>query len=128
MSGPNNETSKYIIEIKTEEEFDRLLKWSKAIFYFHVNWAVQESMSRRLINRALWEIGLLRIPVFQIDASDSIPFLETWAEKQKNVPTDFPSGGLGETVLLENGNIIDYIRYPAQLGLEKIKEKIKSWQ
>ena len=128
MTMPNNETSKYIIEIKTEEEFEQLLKWSKAILYFHVNWAIQERMSRRLLSLALWEIGLLRMPVFQIDASKPILFLETWNESQKIVPPYFVSGGSGETVLLENGNVIDYIRYPAQLGLEKLKEKLKSWQ
>ena len=128
MTAANNEETKYIIEIKTEEEFNQLLKRSKAILYFHVNWAAQELMSRRLVNKALWEIGVLRFPVFKIDASDRILFLENWIEKQKNMQPYFIYGGLGETVLLENGVISDFIKYPAQLGLEKIKEKIKSWQ
>lgn len=124
----SNKESKYIIEIKTEDEFNQLLKRSKAILYFHVTWAIQERMSRRLVNLALWELGLLRIPVFKIDASEPILFLETWSDTQKKVSPYFIYGGSGETVLLENSIITNFIRYPAQLGLEKLKVKLKSWQ
>lgn len=122
------EDIKYVTEIKTEEEFNQFLKISKAILYLHVNWAVQEKMSRQLVIQALWQIGVLRIPIFKIDASERILFLENWAEKQTIVQPYFISGGNGETVLLEHGNVTDFIRFPAQSGLEKFKEKIKSWQ
>lgn len=54
-------------------------------------------------------------------------YLVTWSKVQKTQELYFPYGGLGETVLLNNGEVIDFIRYPAGLGYEKMHEKIKSW-
>ena len=129
MPPANNEESKYIIEITTEDEFNQLLKRSKAILYFQVNWSIQERMSKRLLSQALWEIGILKMPVFKINARDQDQvYVENWLLKHGERQLEYYSGGSGETLLIESGKVIDYIRYPAQLGLEKLKEKIKSWQ
>jgi len=79
MATSKIEDLKYVTEIKTEDEFNWLLKYSKAILYFQVDWAEQELMSRRLLTRALWEIGVLRIPVFKINArnQDQV-YIEDW--------------------------------------------------
>lgn len=128
MATANIEDLKYVTEIKTEEEFKQLLKYSKAILYFQVDWAGQELMSRRLLTKALWEIGVLRIPVFKINGRDQDQiYVEEWLLVHGN-DLEFYYGGLGATLLIEAGYVVDYIRYPVQLGLEKLKEKIKSWQ
>jgi len=40
---------------------------------------------------------------------------------------DFYFNGYGETLLINYGQVVDYIRYPGQLGVEKTKLKIEHW-
>jgi hypothetical protein len=129
MPPSNNEESKYITEIKTEEEFNQLLKRSKAILYFQVDWSIQERSSRSIIAKAITEIGVLKMPVYKINASEQDQvFVVDWITTLEEGTLEYYYDGSGGTLFLKTGKVIDYIRYPAQLGLEKLKEKIKSWQ
>ena len=117
----------HISELKTEEEFNDLLKLPKAILYLQVDWSGPERISRSMIAKALKEIGQLNIPVFKINVSEPTIFAENWYSEQRKVIPFFIYGGWGETVLIEHGTITDFITYPAHVGYEKTKEKIKNW-
>lgn len=128
MPPANNEESKYIIEITTEEEFNQLLKRSKAILFIAAEWSVPSRASWYTVSRALQQIGVLTIPTFQLDASEDIPYFINWIQEQRNVKPDFIYGGWGETVLIEHGNVTDFIHCPSKHGSEKTIEKIRSWK
>jgi hypothetical protein len=124
MSAMENEKIK---EIGTEEEFNELLKLPNAILYLQVDWSGPERVSRSIVAKALKEIGVFELPVFKINVSEPTSFAERWCLEQRNVQPYFIYSGWGETVLLEHGKITDFITYPAHVGYEKTKEKIKSW-
>jgi hypothetical protein len=124
----NNDNSKYITEIKTEKEFNQLLKLSKAIVFIEAEWSGSARISWPIVSVALQEISVLTMPAFKLDASEEIPYFMNWLLGQKEIRPDFIYGGWGETVLIEAGNITDFIHCPAKIGSQKTKEKLKSWQ
>ena len=115
-------------ELITQKDFFDILKIHKAIIYFLVDWSGQERISRSIINQALNEFDKLEIPIFKVDCSDqSKDYLINWLIEQQGNKKDFYYGGYGETLLIENGEIADFIKYPGQLGLVKTKEILKKW-
>jgi hypothetical protein len=128
MLVPTNEEFKDIIEIKTEEAFNELLKRSKAIVYFEAEWSGPQRASKHVVFKALKEIGTVTLPVFKVDVSERVLYAEIWLHEQRNVQPGFIYGGWGETVLIEYGNITDFIGYPGKYGYDKTKAKLKSWQ
>lgn len=123
-----NEGSVPMIEIESEQEFNRIIELPKAIIYFQVNWSGPERTSRAIINMILNEIVLINTPIFRIDYSDRLEFIEKWMLLQTKNVQNLLYGGWGETVLIENGQVTDFINYPTYVGIEKTKEKIENWQ
>lgn len=116
------------IEIASETDFLHVLKLDKAIIYLLVDWSGPERFSRNTIYKALNEINHLSIPIFQIDGSDqSQKYIEDWLLAQRENSLQFHYGGWGETLLVSKGEIIDFIKNPGQIGVEKTKEKLAVW-
>src|SRR5688572_3914538 len=122
-----NEGSVSMIEIESEQEFSRLMELPKAIIYFQVHWSGPERVSRSIINKVLSEITLINTPIFKIDCSERLEYVENWISNHAKNIQHLIYGGWGETVLIENGKVTDFISYPAKVGTEKTKEKMESW-
>jgi len=118
----------YITEIKSEEEFTQLLQLPKAILYINAEWSIHARFSWSVVSATLRNNQEFTIPAFKLDASEQLPYFENWLTEQKNIKPDFIYGGWGETVLIEQGNITDFISRPSKLGSEKTTEMFKSWQ
>lgn len=115
-----------MIELKTVEEFN-VLDSERAIIYFLVTWSGPERASRAVIHKVFKELEAQPTPAFQIDCSDQDKqYVVDWLSNQ-SIDHDFYYGGYGETVLVSNGRIIDFIKYPAHLGYDRVKGKIVGW-
>ena len=117
-----------ITEVTTEEEFKNVLKLYRAIVYILVTWSGPERISRSAVFKALGEIKIVGTPVFKIDCSRETNYVEQWLVEQGYGQQDLCYGGWGETLLLENGKLIDFIKNPAGLGYESIKHKLAGWE
>ncbi|MEO6719288.1 MAG: hypothetical protein ABIN67_02940 [Ferruginibacter sp.] len=115
-------------ELVTQQDFLNTLKIDEAIIYFFVDWSGQERVSQSIIKQALDELEALEIPIFKVDCSDQSKHyvVSCVIEQQKN-RNDLYHGGCGETLLIEKGEIIGFIKYPGQLGLVKTKEILQKW-
>ncbi|MBL4898684.1 MAG: hypothetical protein JKX76_03435 [Colwellia sp.] len=68
------------------------------------------------------------MPIFKIDCSDQTKKdVDEWLIGQKESKQYCYTDGLGETLLLDKGEIIDFIKNPGQLGFDQTQEKIKEW-
>ena len=129
MSDENPTNSLDVADVKTEREFRNMLNLDCAIVYLLVTWSGPERVSRGVVFEALREIGKEGTPVFRIDCSDNqTTYVEQWLIEQTENPYELYSSGYGETLLLKNGQLIDFIKYPAKLGYEKTKEKLLNWK
>lgn len=114
-------------ELKTPDEFINVLDLKSAIIYFLVTWSGPERASRAIIHKVFNELEEQPTPAFQIDCSkQNKQYVIDWLSDQSK-DHDFNYGGYGETVLISNGRIIDFIKYPAHLGYDRVKEKIIGW-
>lgn len=121
-----NELRTQLEIIISETDFNEVLKLQMVILYVFVDWSAQELFSRDIISQALNQIEDKKVPVFMIDcSSQEQKHVEKWLLNQKNEA--FSYGGFGETLLLKEGEIIDFIKYPASLGFDKTKEKLENW-
>lgn len=117
-----------ITEIENMVDFEHLLKSSKAIIYFLVDWSGLERVARYCVYKTLIELNQTHIPIYKIDCSDQKKiYILDWLSKQQENKKDFYFGGWGSTVLIKNGNVVDSIKNPSQLGFEKTKEKFQEW-
>ena len=115
--------------LATEEEFFDILKLDRAIIYLLVDWSGPERVSRAIIYKVLSDLDENGTPVFQIDCSDQTKIYVTdWLSGQQNDSKELNYGGCGETLLIGKGKILDFIKYPGQLGLEKVREKLTNWK
>jgi len=118
-----------IKELISKEEFIDVLKLNKAIIYMLVDWSGPELASRYSVYQSIIELGPNGTPVFKIDCSDQTKqYIVDWLIEQRASDKDFYCGGWGETLYLNNGNIIDFIKYPAHIGRVKTKEKLAEWK
>ena len=114
--------------ISSEQEFSEVLRLPKAIMYFLVDWSGPERISRPAIYRVISEINLNKTPFFKVDCSDQRQeYIMKWLTTQPRLFNDSYHGGWGETLLLKNGFIVDYIKYPGKLGLDKTRAIIENW-
>ena len=121
-----NELKNQLGVIISETDFNDVLKLPLVILYIFVDWSAQELFSRDIIFQVLNQIEANKIPIFMVDcSSQEQKYIEKWLLNQKNKV--FSYGGFGETLLLKEGKIIDFIKYPADLGLSKTKEKLENW-
>ena len=101
-------------ELQTIEDFERILKLNKAILYFTVNWSGPEKISRYIIFSIFIEFNNKETPVYIIDCSDqNKKYIKDWLIRQRENKNHLYYGGLGETLLIKNGEITDYILNPA---------------
>src|SRR2546429_5204134 len=109
-----------IKEIVDEKSFSEILKLPKAIIYISVNWSGQERLSRHVVYKIIDDLKDFEIPIFKIDCSDQQnKYVEYWLSMQSH--SNLYSNGYGETLLVSNGKIGDYIKYPGELGIEKTR-------
>ncbi len=121
-----NELKNQLKIIISETDFNEVLDLPLVILYVFVDWSAQELFSRDIISQALSQIEDKKAPIFMIDcSSQEQKHIENWLLNQKNEA--FSYGGFGETLLLKEGKIIDFIKYPTNLGLSKTKEKLENW-
>ncbi|MES2622291.1 MAG: hypothetical protein V4615_15680 [Bacteroidota bacterium] len=110
------------------QEFQEMLNLEKAIVYLYVGWSGQEIASRKIVYTILNELETDGVSVFQIDLDTAMNTFGEWlVEQHKRRPEDI-YGGYGETILVSKGNVIDFVKYPPQLGPDKMKEKIIEWK
>jgi len=118
-----------IKELVTQQDFLDVLTLEWAIIYMQVEWSGPERSSRSCVYNALNEIGVAGTPVFKIECSDQTKrYIVDWLIEQKRDKADIYYGGSGETLLLNKGNIIEHIRYPAGIGYAGTKEKLMKWK
>lgn len=117
-----------IMDVPNQQQFQTMLHLDRAIVYISVNWSGPERISRYCVYQALNEIQHNKIPVFKIDCSEQENrYVEEWLTDQKESNKHIYSGGWGETLLIEQGNVIDILRNPGQSGPEKTKETLANW-
>jgi hypothetical protein len=115
-------------DLPSQQSFLDVLALDKAIVYLLVDWSGPERASRQSIYKAFDELGKIEIPAFILDCSDPTnEYVTDWLMAQRDKRSDFNYGGLGETLLIAKGDIIDFIKYPVRLGLQKTKEKLREW-
>lgn len=113
-------------QIINKGDFDDMLKLARVIIYISVNWSAQERISRNVLNTVMTELRINEFPIFKIDCSEQTnKYVEDWLVSQS--PQNLYSNGYGEIIFVAYGKIIDYIKYPGELGIEKTKTKIEHW-
>jgi hypothetical protein len=118
-----------LMVLESQQEFLDTIMLDKSIIYLLVDWSGQERMSRAVVYKTLNDLNKDGTPVFQIDCSDQTKeYVVEWLTVQQDNKQDFYFGGYGETLLVAKGKLIDFIKYPGQLGLEKTKEKLTEWK
>ena len=116
-----------VVDIHTQNDFLNVLKLDKAIIYLLVNWSGPERISRYYVYKAFNDLDKTGVFIFKIDCSDEEKkYIEDWLIGQRE-KQDFYFGGWGETLLIEKGEIADFIRNPGQKKKKKTKKKIKEW-
>lgn len=116
-------------ELVNQQDFETVLKLDKVLIYLLVDWSASERGSRYLVLKTLSDLDVGKAPVFKIDCSDQKKqFFVDWLLEQNENFHRLYFGGNGETLLLKNGKLIDFIRFPFQLGLENVREKMVAWQ
>ncbi len=124
----NLEKTSGLIDLPTQQSFLDILKLDKAIVYLLVDWSGPEMVSRNKVIKAFNELDKKAIPAFKIDCSDQTKeYVVAWLNKQGENKKDFYYGGWGETLFIKKGSVVDFIKNPGQLGLDKIKAKFKDW-
>jgi hypothetical protein len=114
--------------ISSEHEFAEVCQLPKAIIYIQVDWSEQERLSRQIFQDVLAVIDRNGVPVFKIDcSSQQQEYFENWLIVQKQHVHLFYSGGYGEILLVQNGEVADFINFPGKSGFEETKAKIQSW-
>jgi hypothetical protein len=115
--------------LPSQQSFLDILKLDKAILYLLVDWSGPERVSRYNIYKAINELGKkCEIPVYKIDCTDQTKeFIIDWLIAQRENKKEFYYGGWGEALFIENGAIVDLIKNPGQIGLDKTREKLKEW-
>jgi hypothetical protein len=122
------ESENIIKEIVNEAELYEMLKVEKAIVWIWVNWSVYAYQSRSVIHQVLKRLELIEIPIFKIDCSEQENrYVEDWLATHSKGTEYLYSNGYGEMLLVENGRVVDYIKFPGALGIEKTKETIVGW-
>ncbi len=117
-----------IRSITNKREFDEMLQIPKAIIYILANWSGQERNSRSVVYSVLNTLKITDVPIFKIDCSEQDNrYVEDWLDKLATDMKFFYSNGYGETLLVSHGIVIDFIKYPADLGVENTRLKIKGW-
>ena len=105
-----------------------MLLMPKAIVYILVNWSGQERNSRSIVYNVLDTLKITDIPIFKIDCSEQDKrYVEDWLDSLAKDMKMFYSNGYGETLLLSHGSVIDFIKYPGNIGMEKTRMKIEDW-
>jgi hypothetical protein len=124
------EKTSNIKELVTEQKFLDVLNLDKAIIYMLVDWSGPERISRYLVYQVLTDLGPEEgTPVFKIDCSDQTKeYIVDWLVKQRESNKEFYYGGCGETLFLNQGDIVDYIGNPAKIGRMKTEEKLAEWK
>lgn len=124
----NLEKSLKIIDIVTEQDFRNFVKQDKSLIYFLVDWSGPERVSRSFVYKALNELHLKELLIYKIDCSkQEKKYIEEWLVSQGENKTRFYTSGCGEFCLIKNGEIIDFISQPWQLGQNETKNKIIEW-
>ena len=117
-----------IKQIVNKEDLDQMLKLAKTIIYISVNWSGQERMSRHVVNQVFDDLNVDEIPVFEIDClGKENKYVKDWINSQSSSIQRSYLNGYGETLLVNYGKVINHIKYPGELGIEKTKMKIKRW-
>ncbi|MDF2193364.1 hypothetical protein [Paraflavitalea sp. CAU 1676] len=115
-------------EVNTPGEFMRLLKQERVVLYIQVDWSGPERGSRQVFKKALSEMADVNIPVCRIDCFDeSKEYVIDWLLEQRVQYNGFNFHGTGEVLLVVNGNLVEFIAYPAKSGLDAVREKLNQW-
>lgn len=116
-------------ELTTQQDFEAVFNLDKVVLYFLVDWSGPERASRYVVYKTLSDLEVNEIPIFKIDCSDQEKqYVVDWLLEQHEDFYRLYDGGNGETLLLKNGKLIDFIKFPFQLGLENLREKMVAWQ
>ena len=117
-----------LYQIIDESNFNEILKLPVAIIYITVDWSGQERISRSIIKEVLNKLDPKEIAIFEIDCSNQDKkYIGDWLTNQSKQLGHMYSNGYGETLLIKNGQVTDYIKYPGDLGIEETKVRIKQW-
>jgi hypothetical protein len=117
-----------ITEIANEREFYDAIGKKKIILYLLVDWSGQERISRYVVYQSLNDLKIIDIEIFKIDCSDqSKLYVHHWINNQSDKLKNLYLQGNGETFLIEDGKVKDFIKYPFKVGIEKTKETLQKW-
>ena len=128
MAAPGNLNAADIPSISSEQEFMAVCDLPKTIIYILVDGSEQERQSRQVFAEALRQTNMHGVPVYTIDCSNQqLDYFENWLIAQTHHVHLFYTGGYGEILFVENGEVTDFINFPAKAGVEATKAKIGSW-
>lgn len=114
--------------ITTSDDFFTAINLPRIIIYLLVEWSGPERVSRSIVLKVINNIDLKGIPVYKIDCSNlNVKYVEDWMAVQAKGNAEFIYGGWGETLLVGNNKLLDFIQWPFKLGYEATKEKIEGW-
>lgn len=115
-------------EILSEQDFLQMLNLPKAILYISVNWSVYERVSRAVILKVLVQLQDASVPIYNVDCSEqNNKYVEEWLNIQATPMQHMYSNGYGETILIEFGRVVNYIKNPGTTGIENAKTQIEGW-
>jgi hypothetical protein len=113
--------------VESEQEFVGIFQLPRAIIYLSFEWSGSERFSRIIVDKCIVEIGITNIPIFFLDVSnENQNYFEKWLLNLRKL-NKFNHDGNGETLLLEFGEVVDFIKYPSKLGFEYTKNKLREW-
>ncbi len=117
-----------LTDLSTNEDFLNVLKLDRAIIYMLVDWSGPERVSRLNVYKAFKELNNKEMSLFKINCSDQTKdYVIDRLIKQRENQQDLYYGGWGETLLINKGNIVDFIKNPGQLGQQQTKLKLLEW-
>ena len=117
-----------LIDLSTNQDFLEVLKLDRAIIYMLVDWSLPERISRHNVYKALNQLDKKKISLFKINCSNQRKdYVVDWLIRQKENQRDLYYGGCGETLLIDKGNIVDFIKNPGKLGQRQTKVKLLQW-
>lgn len=129
MRAPENPDQPGTIKtIANAQDLEVVCSLPRAIIYIIVSSSEYEQASRDVVYQALEQIDCKGTPVFTIDCTtQQQEYFENWLIAQTQHVHLFYTGGYGETLLVQQGEVRDFINYPARLGTEKTRAIIENW-
>jgi hypothetical protein len=117
--------------LNTDKSFNEMLQSDHGLIYVSFDWSGQEQASRHQVYTILIQLGFDKCWLLKPDllANDkSLSMINDWLLAQMSGTSKLRIGGYGELLFIDKGKVVEFIRYPAELGFQKTQDKIEKWK